>query len=120
MTLTSQDLQSIATLLEPVNSRLDSMDSRLDSVDNRLDSMDNRLDSMDNRLDSMDSQINQMNNCLEKVESQVSALRAGQIDIRKEIKEVDIKVSLNYQLALDAWGTSFENRKWLEEGPVTR
>lgn len=105
MTLTHEDLQAISTLLEPIN--------------NRLDGMDNRLDGMDNRLDGMDSRLNQMNNRLEKVESQVSALRAGQIELRKEIKEVDIKVGLTYQLALDAWGTSVENRKWLEEGQVT-
>ncbi len=112
MTLTNEDLQAIATLLEPIN-------NHLDGVDNRLDGMDNRLDGMDNRLDGMDNRLNQMNNRLEKVESQVSALRAGQIELRKEIKEVDIKVGLTYQLALDAWGTSTENRKWLEEGKVT-
>ena len=77
MTLTNEDLQAIATLLEPIN------------------------------------------NHLGKVESQVSALRAGQIELRKEIKEVDIKVGLTYQLALDAWGISTENRKWMEEGQVT-
>lgn len=112
MTLTNEDLQSIATLLEPIY-------NHLEGVDNRLEGMDNRLDGMDSRLDSMDNQLNKMNNRLEKVESQVSALRAGQIEVRKEIKEVDIKVGLTYQLALDAWGTSTENRKWQEEGQVT-
>lgn len=67
----------------------------------------------------MDNRLNQMNNRLEKAESQVSALRAGQIDITKEIEEVDIKAALNCRLALDARGTSVENRKWLEEGSVT-
>lgn len=91
----------------------------MDGMDSRLDGMDNRLDGMDSRPDGMDTHLNQMNNRLEKVESQVSALRAGQIELRKEIKEVDIKVALTYQLALDAWGTSTENRKWLEEGQIT-
>lgn len=119
MTLTNEDLQSIATLLEPIYNHLEGVDNRLEGMDNRLDGMDSRLDSMDSRLDGMDNQLNKMNNRLEKVESQVSALRAGQIEVRKEIKEVDIKVGLTYQLALDAWGTSTENRKWLEEGPGT-
>lgn len=126
MALTNEDLQAIATLFEPINNRLDGivtrldgMGTRLDGMDTRLDGMDTRLDGIDTRLGEMDNRLNKMNNRLEKVESQVSALRAGQIDIRKEIKEVDIKVALNYQLALDAWGTSVENRKWLEEGSVT-
>ena len=56
-----------------------------------------------------------MDQRLEKVESQVSALRSGQIETRKEIKEVSIKVSETYALALDSWGQSSENRKWLEK-----
>ena len=30
--------------------------------------------------------------------------------MRKELKIIDVKVSDTYQLALDAWGTSAENR----------
>lgn len=64
--------------------------------------------------DMMDAKLAPINNRLDKLESQISALRAGQLETRKEIKEVSIKVSETYQLALDAWGTSTENRNWLE------
>ena len=83
MTLTNDDLQAIANL----------MNQATEPINNRLDKVENRLD---------------------KVESQVSALRAGQMELRKELKEVNIKVSKTYDLALEAWGTSIENRKWLE------
>ena len=71
----------------------DMMDQKLQPINNRLDNIDNRLDGMDNRLD--------------KLESQVSALRSVQLEMHKKLSET-------HQLALDAWGTSFENRKWLE------
>lgn len=64
------------------------------------------------RLDKMESRM-------DKMESQISSLKAGQIEIRKEIKEVNIRVSDTYQLALEAWGTSTENRHWLEHGRST-
>lgn len=51
---------------------------------------------------------------LDKLESQVSALTVGQVEIRKDLKTLDEKVTETYNLALDAWGTSTENRKWLE------
>ena len=86
--------------LQPINNRLDNMDNRLDNMDNRLNSMENRLNSMDNRLDGM-------GNRLEELESQVSALRSIQLEMHKKLSET-------HQLALDAWGTSFENRTWLE------
>ena len=54
---------------------------------------------------------------LEKVstlDERVSNLEKGQMDIRNELEAVSTKVSETYQVALDAWGTSIENRKWLE------
>lgn len=83
-------------ILESVNS----LKSDMKTVSNRLDNMDNRLDNMENRLD--------------RLESEMSALKSGQADIRKDIKKVDKRVSDTYELALDAWGKSTENRKWLE------
>ena len=90
MALTNEDLQAIANLMgqaiEPINNRLDKIEAEIEPINSRLD----------------------------KLESEVSALRAGQLDIRKDIKQVDKRVSDTYNLALEAWGTSTENRKWLE------
>lgn len=74
--------------------------SDLQAIAGLLDPIHSRLDKMDGRLD--------------KLESQVSALTVGQIEIRKELKTLDEKVTETYNLALDAWGLSTENRKWLE------
>lgn len=83
MALTSSDLQAIQGLLQPINERLDGIDSRLDGMDNRLD----------------------------RVESEASSLKSGQLEIRKELREVNRKVSDTYDLALEAWGKSTENRR---------
>ncbi len=99
MALTNDDLQAIASLLQPINNRLDRMDGRLDGMDSRFDGMDSRLDRMENRL--------------EKLESEVLSLKVGQIELVKEVREVKDKVSDTYNLALDAWGQSTENRIWI-------
>lgn len=91
MALTREDLLAISDL----------MDAKLHPINERLDRMDSRLDGMEVRL--------------EKLESDVSGLKTGQLEIRKDLKEVDKKVSYTYQLALDAWGTSVENRTLLEK-----
>ena len=90
MALTNHDLMAISQL----------MDQKIQPIHHRLDCIDGRLDRVDNRLD--------------RLESNVSALKAGQIDLRQCLKEVNLKVSDTYKLALDAWGTSMENRNWLE------
>ena len=89
MALTNEDLQAIASLMD------NKLDEKLNPINNRLDSMDNRLD---------------------KLESEVSALKAGQIELKKEMRETKDKVSATYELALEAWGQSTENRRWLENG----
>ena len=108
MALTNEDLQAIASLLQPIHTRLDNMDTRLDSMETRFDSMETRLDSMETRFDSME-------NRLDKIESEVSALKVGQREFNKELRRIKDKVSNTYDLALEVWGQSTENRTWLEE-----
>ncbi|MCH5254992.1 MAG: hypothetical protein J1F41_08700, partial [Lachnospiraceae bacterium] len=89
-----QLLQAITEVIQhnliPINSRLDGIDGRLDRIDIRLD----------------------------RLESDVSALKAGHIAMRNDIRNLEIKVDMTYQLALDAWGKSTENRQWLENKQV--
>jgi len=41
------------------------------------------------------------------------------LELKKEIREVKHKVNDTYELALDAWGKSTENRVWLESIETT-
>lgn len=72
----------------------------LQAIAGLLEPIHCRLDKVESRLD--------------KLESQVSALTVGQAEIRKDLKTLDKKITETYNLALDAWGQSTENRKWLE------
>ena len=55
-----------------------------------------------------------INSRLDKIESDVLALKAGQLELKKEAGEIKHKVNDTYTLALDAWGQSTENRVLLE------
>lgn len=86
--------------IAPINSHLDKIEKRLDRVEDRLEAMETRMHSMEGRMD--------------RLESDVSSLKSGMLETRKELHVVSQKVDDTYQLALDAWGSSSENRKWLE------
>ena len=64
----------------------------------------------------MDTKLQPINNRLEKLESEMSAMRVGQLGVRTLVKH---KVNDTYELALDAWGKSTENRVWLESIETT-
>lgn len=54
--------------------------------DEKFAPINDRLDRIELRLD--------------KVESEVSSVKSNQIDMRKELKAVDVKVSAAYELAI--------------------
>ncbi|MDE7249972.1 MAG: hypothetical protein K2N82_08810 [Lachnospiraceae bacterium] len=87
MALTNNDIQTLANLIDT------KLDQKLQPINNELVNINSRLD---------------------KIESEVSALHANQIEFNKELKKLDCKVSDTYELALEAWGTSTENRMWLK------
>ena len=106
-------------LLHAISEMLDvklgaAIGSRFDDINVRFDAVGKRLDGMDARFDAMEKRQNGMELRLEKVESFVSALRYGQTEIHKELKNVSARVESTYKLALEAWGQSTENRNLLE------
>lgn len=51
---------------------------------------------------------------LDKVESEVSSLKAGQLQMHQEIKNISRKVDATYELALDNWGQIVESKNRLD------
>ena len=101
-------------LLQAISDMLDGVEERLEQkLEQKLE--EKLEQKLEEKLEQkFDEKLQPINNRLDKLESEVSALKAGQTEIRKEIREMSKKVSDTYQLALDAWGVSTENRKWLE------
>ncbi len=87
--------------------------------DMMVQKLNEQLAPVTDRLDKIESEVSALktgqNNRLDKIESEISALRIGQIELKKELREVRHKVSDTYELALDAWGQSTENRHWIED-----
>lgn len=73
----------------------------------------------DNDIQSIAALVQPVYDRLDKMDSEILALQAGQLDMQKELRDVKRKVFAAYDLALEAWGTGFENRKWLESGSVS-
>lgn len=106
--------EEIDARFDRMEKRLDGIDARLDGIDARLDGIDARLDRIEERQDRMEERQDRMELRLEKVESVVSALQHGQMEMHKELKNLSARVESTYMLALEAWGNSMENRSLLK------
>lgn len=105
MSLSQEDLQAIAGLITPLEAR---MEAGFTEVTGHLYQIDNRLDKIEVRLDDVEMR-------LDKLEIDTAALKAGQLSLKKDIKVLEQKVQDSYELALEAWGKSTENRFMLQE-----
>ena len=119
MSLTKEDLQAIAGLFAPIEARMEAgfteISERLGKVEGRLDSVEQRLDRVEQRLDRVEQRLDRVEQRLDKLESDTAALKAGQLSLKKDIKVLEQKVQDTYELALEAWGKSTENRAMIQE-----
>ena len=107
MTLTKADLAAIEGLF---TGKFNEMNDHFGIIDKRLDGIDKRLDGIDERLDTLEGKVKEMDLRLEHVESDVSSLKVGQLQLGSKLKEVSDKVDATYQLALENWGQIEESK----------
>lgn len=50
-----------------------------------------------------------------RMNGEINGLKSGQLLIRRDIKDMKNKLENTYQLALEAWGNSIENRELLTQ-----
>ena len=70
------------------------------------------------KLDLVLSEIQGMKGEMQSMKEKIYRLALGQIEIKKEMYMLNRKISDTYNVALDALGTSAENRSWLENGTL--
>lgn len=77
-----------------------------------------KLDLILSKLDSIESEMQGMKTEMQGMKQKIDRLSLGQLEIKKEIIMLNRKISDTYDVALDALGTSTENRTWLEKGTL--
>ena len=70
------------------------------------------------RNDLLLTKVQGMETEMQGMKKKLDKLSLGQLEIRKEIIMLNRKISDTYDVALDALGTSAENREWLEKGTL--
>ncbi len=70
------------------------------------------------KLDLLLTKVQGMETEMQGMKKKLDKLSLGQLEIRKEIIMLNRKISDTYDVALDALGTSTENREWLQKGTL--
>ena len=133
MSLTREDIQAIAGLIAPletrmeagfnrINERLEVLDARVanleqkvEDLDHKVEDLDRKVEDLEHRMENVERRMDSVESRLDKLASDTASLKAGQLSLRKDIKILDQNVQSTYELALDAWGKSTENRMLIQE-----
>lgn len=84
----------------------------------KLDLLLIKVQGIETGMQGMKSEIQGMKGEMQGMKEKMNKLSLGQLEIRKEIIMLNRKISDTYNVALDALGTSTENRSWLENGTL--
>lgn len=102
MSLTSQDLEQIKSIVETSQSQTieviqelaTEMDRRFEQVDKRFEQIDKRFDSIESRLTSVEKELVKVNQKLAILESRISNLEKLHTSLDKRTDE-DVRLALS-------------------------
>ena len=77
-----------------------------------------KLDLLLTKVQGMENEMQGMKDEMQGMKKKIDKISLGQLEIKKEIIMLNRKISDTYDVALDALGTSTENREWLEKGTL--
>lgn len=77
-----------------------------------------KLDLLLTEIQSIKGKMQDMKSKMQSMKEKIDKLSMGQLEIKKEIYMLNREISDTYNVALDALGTSAENRTWLEKGAL--
>ena len=77
-----------------------------------------KLDLLISEIQGMKGEIQGVKGEMQGMKEKIDKLSLGQLEIKKEIYMLNRKITDTYNVALDALGTSAENRSWLENGTL--
>ena len=98
--LTKEDLQAIAGLLVPIETRIGNLESRFDNLESRFDSLESRFDNLESRFNKLESRFDNFE-C--ETKSRFDNLEANLRSVDKHVCELDASVSELQRSVRDLW-----------------
>lgn len=91
---------------------------KLDLLLTKVQGMETEMQGMKEDMQGMKTEMQGIKDEVQGMKKKLDKLSSGQLEIRKEIIMLNRKISDTYEVALDALGTSTQNREWLQKGTL--
>ena len=98
--------------------KLDLLLTKVQGMETEMKGMKDEMQGIKDEVQGMKTEMQDMKDEMQGMKKKLDKLSLGQLEIKKEIIMLNRKISDTYDVALDALGTSTENRTWLEKGTL--
>ena len=98
--------------------KLDLLLTKVQGMETEMKGMKDEMQGIKDEVQGMKTEMQDMKDEMQGMKKKLDKLSLGQLEIKKEIIMLNRKISDTYDVALDALGTSTENREWLEKGTL--
>ena len=85
------------------------------SLKEEVTSLREDVTSLREDVNTLKEDVNTLKLETARMNGEINGLKNGQLLIRRDIKDMKNKLENTYQLALEAWGNSIENRELLTQ-----
>ncbi len=91
--------------------KFERLDKRFDKHDQDIAMLKEGQQEINQKIQRMDAKIEQMDSKIQKMDGKIQQMEVKINDMDDTIREMNEKLEKTYEIALDAWGHSVENRK---------
>lgn len=98
--------------------KLDLLLTKVQGMETEMKGMKDEMQGIKDEVQGMKTEMQDMKDEMQGMKKKLDKLSLGQLEIKKEIIMLNRKISDTYDVALDALGTSTENREWLQKGTL--
>lgn len=88
---------------------------KLDLLLDKVGNMDENIQDLKSDVVELKSDVSNLYDITAKMQGEINGLKNGQHEIRKNLKKMADMLEDTYNVALDAWGQSCENRVLLTQ-----
>ncbi len=104
--------------LDLLLTKVQGMETEMKGMKDEMQGIKDEVQGMKTEMQGMKTEMQDMKDEMQGMKKKLDKLSLGQLEIKKEIIMLNRKISDTYDVALDALGTSTENREWLEKGTL--
>lgn len=104
------DVSSVKQGQELLRADFQELSGRVGRLEDSVERLEDRVGRLEGSVEHLENRVEKLEDTVGLVQADISGLKIGQVQMRKELRTVSERVTVTYNLALDNWGQIVESK----------